>query len=115
MRTIMLWGGGLGFFLAAAAGFAVDRPLDLVLRDAAIACLAGAWLLRWWWSQLERALTETVEIRRRRAEAAVAAEEAAKADAKHASAAVAPKRRGDAEPALVRSSTSSAMPASART
>ncbi len=113
MRTVMLWGGFTGFFLAAVAGFTADRPLDLILRDAAIACLAGAWLLRWWWSQLERALTETLEIRRRLAEEEAAAEAAAQE--KKDAAALASKtasRREAANPALARSSAAApAMPA----
>ena len=78
MQTIVLWGGALGFALAGAAGLAADRPIDLVVRDATIGCLAGAWLLRWWWSQVERALSEAVEIRRRQAADAREAEAAAK-------------------------------------
>ncbi len=103
MRTVMLWGGSAGFFLAAGAGFAADRPLDLVLRDAALACVLGAWLLRWWWSQLERALTDTMEIRRRRAEAQAEAEAAAKKKDAPAKPAV-PSRRESATSALSRSS-----------
>lgn len=104
MRTVMLWGGFAGFSLAAVAGFAADRSLDLVLRDAAIACLGGAWLLRWWWTQLERALTETLEIRRARADAKADAEAAAKKEAAAAKASTPPpSRREAANPALARS------------
>lgn len=115
MRTVMLWGGSAGFFLAAVAGYAADRPLDLILRDAAIACLGGAWLLRWWWTQLERALTDTLEIRRRRADAAAEAEAQAEAAAKKKDSpakAATPSRREAAHPALTRSTapTAPAMP-----
>lgn len=81
MKTIMLWGGAAGFLLVAVAGLAASRPLDLVLRDAAAGCLLGAWLLRWWWTKLERALTDTMEMRRQAAEAAAEAEAAAKSGA----------------------------------
>lgn len=111
MRTIMLWGGALGFTLAAVAGWLADRPLDLILRDAAAACLFGAWLLRWWWTQLERALTETVDQRRRESEAKAEAEEAGRTAGKPsqnkaaAAATATASRREAANPALARSAT----------
>ncbi|WP_221030244.1 hypothetical protein [Actomonas aquatica] len=114
MRTVMLWGGFTGFLLAAVAGFAADRPLDLILRDAAFACLGGAWLLRWWWSQLERALSETLEIRRQRAEAEAAAEAAAEANQKAATSPRTPGRREAANPAMARSAASPSPAAPAR-
>ena len=103
MRTVMLWGGSVGFFLAAASGLSAEKPLDVILRDAAIACLVGGWLLRWWWMQLERALTETMEIRRVRAQQEADAEQAA---AKHSTATMSSSpsasRREAVNPALSR-------------
>ena len=112
MRTIMLWGGFAGFFLAAAAGLAAEKPLDLILRDAAIACLIGAWLLRWWWTRLECALTETMEIRRRLAEAEAEAEQAAAKNTSATKPSSTSSRRESANPAFSRSAPAApTMPA----
>ena len=112
MRTVMLWGGSAGFFLAAASGLSADKQLDVILRDAAIACLVGGWLLRWWWSQLERALTETMEIRRVRAEQEAEAEQAAAKNNSATMPSSSRSRREAANPALSRSAPPApAMPA----
>jgi hypothetical protein len=50
MKFAFLAGGFLGFALVALAGFTAGRSADLVLRDAALACLVGALVLRWFWS-----------------------------------------------------------------
>jgi hypothetical protein len=73
MKFIFLAGGFIGFVLAAIAGLSAGRDAALVLRDAAIGCVAGALLFRWFWSVVVKALTETVERRRREALAAEAA------------------------------------------
>ena len=110
MKTIILWGGALGFGLAGAAGLAAERPLDLVIRDAAIACLAGAWLFRWWWMQLERALTDSIEIRRQEAAKAAEAEDSQNETPTHAGDALS-ARRSPANPAMARANPA-APPAS---
>jgi len=73
MKFIFLAGGFAGFFLTLLTGFIAGRAPDLVLRDSAFGCLAGALLFRWFWSVFVKALTEAVAIRRAAAEAAAAA------------------------------------------
>ncbi|MET0262199.1 MAG: hypothetical protein ABW223_04830 [Rariglobus sp.] len=75
MKFVFLIGGFIGFALAAIAGLSAGREAGLVLRDAAIGCLAGALLFRWFWSVVVKAVAETIE--RRRHEAAVTAEKPA--------------------------------------
>jgi len=84
MRFIFLIGGFVGFFLVTLAGLSADRNIDLVLRDASIAALAGAFLFRWFWSIFVKLLSQAVRAKRtaqRAAEdaAAVAAKAAANA------------------------------------
>ncbi len=71
MRFIFLTGGFIGFVLAAVAGLGAGREAGLVLRDAAVGCLVGALLFRWFWSVVVKAMVETIERRRREAHAAV--------------------------------------------
>ena len=52
MKALFLAGGFAGFALCALAGFLAGRAPDLILRDAAIGCLAGALLVRWFWRVL---------------------------------------------------------------
>ena len=69
MKFMFLAGGFAGFILAGAAGLSADRAYDLVLRDAALGCLAGALLFRWFWSVVVKAITETLTARRAAARA----------------------------------------------
>lgn len=69
MRFAFLLGGCAGFILAALSGFLAERGADVVFRDAAIACLAGGFLFRWFWSVVVRAFLETAHERRRPAAA----------------------------------------------
>ncbi|MFA5263321.1 MAG: hypothetical protein WC378_05805 [Opitutaceae bacterium] len=78
MKSIFLAGGFAGFSIASITGIIAGREPDLVLRDSAIACIACAFLFRWFWMVLVRALTEAVTAKR----AAVAAAEAAAAQSK---------------------------------
>jgi hypothetical protein len=82
MKFIFLAGGFAGFFLTLLTGFIAGRAPDLVLRDAAFGCLAGALLFRWFWSVFVKALTEAVALKRAATEAAAAAAEAASAPGK---------------------------------
>jgi hypothetical protein len=82
MKYAVLSSGAFGFVVVAVAGFTADRPADLVLRDAALACLATAFLGRWFWGVLDRAFADTVTARRAAAEAAELAAEAAEAKKK---------------------------------
>ncbi len=76
MRFAFLVGGFAGFILTASTGLLSGREPDLVLRDAAIACLAGAFLMRWFWGVFIRSLSEMVEVKRAAAAAAAEAEAA---------------------------------------
>ena len=72
MKFVFLAGGFVGFALVALSGLGAGRDAALVLRDAAIGCLAGACLFRWFWSVVVKALAETVERRRKEAHASEA-------------------------------------------
>jgi len=80
MRYVFLAGGFAGFSLSALAGGLAGREPDLILRDAALACIAGAFLFRWFWSVLVKSLTEAVSAKRAAERAAAeAAAQSAKA------------------------------------
>jgi hypothetical protein len=79
MKLAFLFGGFLGFALVAISGFWAGRSADLVLRDAALACLAGALLFRWFWTVVIRSFAEAIEQRRREALAAHEAQAASRA------------------------------------
>lgn len=64
MKFAFLCGGLLGFGLVAAAGWAAGREPARLLRDAAFGCVAGALLLRWFWSVLARSVVEVATERR---------------------------------------------------
>lgn len=65
MKYIFLLGGFAGFTLTAAAGHFAGHAADRVLLDAAVGCLAGALLFRWFWTVLVRAIRETLLQRQR--------------------------------------------------
>lgn len=73
MRFAFLVSGVAGFLLVAVTGLSAGRALDLVLRDAALACLAAALVGRWFWRGLDRAFAQVLAARRAEAEAAEAA------------------------------------------
>jgi len=75
MKTLFLAGGFAGFALCALAGFLAGRAPDLILRDAAVGCLAGALLVRWFWQVLLRGFHETLTARRHATEEAAAAQQ----------------------------------------
>jgi hypothetical protein len=79
MKALFLAGGFAGFVLCSIAGLMAGRAPDLILRDAAIGCLAGALLVRWFWRVLLQAFKETLAVRRRAADEAAAAQESARA------------------------------------
>jgi hypothetical protein len=81
MKTFFLAGGFAGFALSAAAGFLAGRAPDLILRDAAIGCLVGALLVRWFWGVLLRGFHETLIAHRHAVEEAAAQESARSAKA----------------------------------
>jgi hypothetical protein len=78
MKALFLAGGFAGFVLCSLAGLLAGRAPDLILRDAAIGCLAGALLVRWFWRVLLRGFQETLTLRRQMAAEAAAAQESAR-------------------------------------
>ena len=70
MKSIFLAGGLAGFLLPAAAGLYAGRAPDRVLFDAAIGCLVGAVLFRWFWNVLLHGFREAYLSRQRAAAAA---------------------------------------------
>ena len=60
MKFVFLAGGLAGFLLAAAAGFWAGRAPDRIFFDAALGCLFGALLFRWFWTVLVRGIRETI-------------------------------------------------------
>ena len=60
MRFIFLIGGFVFFLLVALSGLMADRSIDLVLRDASIAALAGGFLFRWFWAIFVKLLSQAV-------------------------------------------------------
>ncbi len=81
MRSAVLFFGVLGFGVVAVTGFSADRAVDLVLRDAALACLLMAFVGRWFWGVFDRAFADTIKTRRAAADAQHAAAEATPAPA----------------------------------
>ncbi len=63
MKFVFLAGGFAGFTLAAASGWSAGRAADRILLDAALGCLAGALLFRWFWTILVGGIRETILAR----------------------------------------------------
>lgn len=72
MKFVFLAGGCAGFLLAAIAGYFADRAADRIFLDAALGCLVGALLFRWFWTVLVRGIRETILIRHAATTAAAA-------------------------------------------
>ena len=70
MKFVFLSGGVIGFALAALSGWWAERAPDRILLDAALGCLVGALLFRWFWTILVGGIRETIVARH---EAAMAA------------------------------------------
>lgn len=70
MKFVFLFGGVLGFAVAALTGWLAGRSADRILLDSAVGCMAGGLLFRWLWSVLLRGLRETILIRQKAAAAA---------------------------------------------
>lgn len=79
MRFIFLIGGFVCFVIVCISGWMGDRAIDLILRDASIAALAGGFLFRWFWAIFVKLLTQAVRAKRA---AEKARDEAAAAAAK---------------------------------
>lgn len=79
MRFIFLVGGFVCFLIVFVSGWLADRAIDLILRDASLAALAGGFLFRWFWAIFVKLLSQAVRAKRA---AEKAREEAAAAAAK---------------------------------
>jgi hypothetical protein len=60
MKFVFLIGGFAGLLVTGAASYASDHSADRVLFDAAVGCLVGALLFRWFWTVLLRGIRETI-------------------------------------------------------
>ena len=60
MRFVFLSGGVLGFAVAATTSWLNDSTPDRLLLNAAVGCLAGGLLFRWFWTVLVRGIRETI-------------------------------------------------------
>ncbi len=63
MKFIVLLFGAVAFSLVMLSGFSVGRQPDLVLRDAALACLGAAFIGRWFGQVLQSAFAQTLAAR----------------------------------------------------
>lgn len=63
MKFVFLAGGVTGFLVAAASSALADHAADRVFFDAAVGCLVGALLFRWFWTILVRGIRETILAR----------------------------------------------------
>lgn len=73
MKFVFLAGGLVGFLSAAGAGYLADRSADRIFFSAAVGCLVGAMLFRWFWTVLVRGIRETILIRHAATTASAAA------------------------------------------
>jgi hypothetical protein len=67
MKFVFLFGGLVGFTVGLVASWALDHAPDRVFLDAAVGCLAGAVLFRWFWTVVLAGLRDTVVARHRAA------------------------------------------------
>jgi len=70
MKYIFLAGGFAGFLSAGLTSFWVGHQFDRILFDAAVGCLVGALLFRWFWTVLVHGIRETILQRHAAATAA---------------------------------------------
>ena len=94
MRFVILLFGAAGFSLVVLTGFLAGRPADLVLRDAALGCLASAFVGRWFWRVVRGAFAETLAARRQQEQQQQLAAQEKAAPAAPARPAPAPAPRG---------------------
>ncbi len=67
MKFVFLLGGLTGFVTGLGTSALLDHAADRVFLDAAIGCLAGALLFRWFWTVVLAGLRDTVVARHRAA------------------------------------------------
>lgn len=63
MRFIFLAGGCVGFVMVGGASALAGHDPARALFDAAVGCLIGAGLFRWFWSVLVRGMQETIRLK----------------------------------------------------
>lgn len=63
MKFVFLSGGLLGFVLGLVTSWLLDHAPDRVFLDAAVGCLVGAVLFRWFWTVVLAGLRDTVLAR----------------------------------------------------
>lgn len=73
MKFVFLAGGFAGFLAAATTGWSSDHSAQRVLLDAAVGCLVGGYLFRWFWTVLVGGIRDTILNRHAAALAAAAA------------------------------------------
>jgi hypothetical protein len=73
MKFVFLFGGVTGFIVALLTSWQLEHAADRVFLDAAVGCLAGAVLFRWFWTIVLAGLRDTVVARHRAALAAASA------------------------------------------
>ncbi|MBM3851771.1 MAG: hypothetical protein FJ399_01300 [Verrucomicrobia bacterium] len=71
MKFVFLLGGATGFACTALASWLSRHTADRILFDAALGCLVGAVLFRWFWNILVQGMREVLQ--QRHAAAATAA------------------------------------------
>lgn len=78
MKFVFLLGGFAGLLITGGASYAAHHQADRILFDAAVGCLVGALLFRWFWTVLVRGIREIILQRHAAATAAAAANAPAK-------------------------------------
>lgn len=73
MKFVFLSGGFAGFVLAGFTGWLAEHSAQRIFLDAAVGCLAGALLFRWFWTVLVGGIRETILSRHAAAVAAAPA------------------------------------------
>ena len=73
MKFVFLSGGFAGFLTGGVTSLSLDHSPQRTLLDAAIGCLVGAMLFRWFWNVLVGGIRDTLVLRQEAAAAAAAA------------------------------------------
>lgn len=68
MKFIFLLGGFVGFLTSAVAGIAAGRDPGLMLLDAMVGAVIGAFLFRWLWTVAMGGMRDTLIERQRAGE-----------------------------------------------
>lgn len=73
MKFIFISGGLAGFLAAGSGSLWAGNIAERVFLDAAVGCLAGALLFRWFWTVLVHGIRQTILARHAAAATATAA------------------------------------------